>query len=133
MTVAFNHTIIFAKDKVLSAEFFARIFGVARPRPMWSFMTVMLADGVALDFANSSRDITAQHYAFLVSEDDFDGILGRIEAEHLPYWADPAKSVPQQINRNDGGRGVYFHDPAGHLLEAITRPYGSGGTPPGPV
>ncbi|NKX53171.1 VOC family protein [Arthrobacter mobilis] len=126
MAVAFNHTIIFAKDKVLSADFFARIFGVAPPRPMWSFMTIMLENGVALDFANRDGDIASQHYAFLVSDEDFDGILVRIEAEQVPYWADPAKSLPQQINRNDGGRGVYFHDPAGHFLEAITRPYGSG-------
>lgn len=126
MAVAFNHTIIHARDKKVSAAFFARIFGLPAPQPAFGyFMQVTVAGGVGLDFADAEQ-ITAQHYAFLVSEDDFDGILARIQAEDLPYWADPGKNRSQQINRNDGGRGIYFHDPAGHFLEAITRPYGSG-------
>ncbi len=93
---------------------------------MWSFMTVSFDHRVALDFATADRPVSPQHYAFLVSEEDFDGIFARIQAEGIPYWADPARSRPQQINHNDGGRGVYFADPDGHFLEAITRPYGSG-------
>ncbi len=132
MTVSFNHTIVHSRDKQLSAEFISRIFGLPEPRPAWSyFMTVTLANGAVLDFENVDREIVSQHYAFLVDDDDFDGILARIQAEQLPYWADPAKSVPQQINTNDGGRGVYFDDPDGHILEAITKPYGSGSANPG--
>lgn len=67
-----------------------------------------------------------QHYAFLVSEKEFDRIFGRIEGRGQEYWADPALSRQGRINDNDGGRGVYFQDPDGHLLEIITRPYGSG-------
>jgi catechol 2,3-dioxygenase-like lactoylglutathione lyase family enzyme len=126
MTVTFNHTIVYATDKRRSAKFLANVLGLPEPQPMWSFMTVPLEHGVALDFATADRPISPQHYAFLVSEEDFDGIFARILAEGIPYWADPGRSRPQQINHNDGGRGVYFADPDGHFLEAITRPYGSG-------
>ena len=68
-----------------------------------------------------------QHYAFLVDDPDFDDIFGRIKERDLPYWADPFRRYPGEINTNDGGRGVYWEDPNGHLLEIITRPYGSGG------
>jgi catechol 2,3-dioxygenase-like lactoylglutathione lyase family enzyme len=126
MTVTFNHTIVYATDKRRSAEFLANVLGLPKPQAMWSFMTVPLDHGVALDFATADRPISPQHYAFLVSEEDFDGIFTRIQTQGIPYWADPGRSRPQQINHNDGGRGVYFADPDGHFLEAITRPYGSG-------
>jgi catechol 2,3-dioxygenase-like lactoylglutathione lyase family enzyme len=126
MTVAFNHTIVYATDKHTSASFLADVLGLPAPQAMWSFMTVSLDHGVALDFATADGPISPQHYAFLVSEEDFDGIFGRIQARGIPYWADPGRSRPQQINHNDGGRGVYFEDPDGHFLEAITRPYGAG-------
>ena len=71
-------------------------------------------------------EIIVEHYAFLVSEAEFDEIFGRIQARGLPYWADPAHRRSGEINRNDGGRGVYWNDPNGHYLEIITRPYGSG-------
>jgi hypothetical protein len=70
--------------------------------------------------------VSPQHYAFLVSESDFDQIFGRIRDRRLPYWADPGRRRPDQFNTNDGGRGVYWEDPSGHVLEIITRPYGSG-------
>ncbi|OFI38704.1 bleomycin resistance protein [Arthrobacter sp. SW1] len=126
MAIEFNHTIVHVRDKHASAEFLTRMLGLPEPTPMWSFMTVPLANGVALDFASAQGEIPRQHYAFLVSEEEFDGIFARIEAEGIPYWADPGRTRAQQINHNDGGRGVYFQDPNGHLLEAITRPYGSG-------
>jgi catechol 2,3-dioxygenase-like lactoylglutathione lyase family enzyme len=89
---------------------------------------VETANGVSLDFATvaDGDDVVTQHYAFLVSEDEFDEIFGRILERGLDHWADPGRHQPGQINRNDGGRGVYFPDPSGHLLEIITRPYGSG-------
>ena len=125
MTVAFNHTIVYATDKHHSAEFLANMLGLPKPQAMWSFMTVALDNGVALDFATADGPISPQHYAFLVSEEDFDGIFARIQDQGIPCWADPGRSRPQQINTNDGGRGVYFDGPDGHFLEAITRPYGS--------
>ena len=88
---------------------------------------VQADNGVSLDFAETSGQVTAQHYAFLVSEKEFDEALDRIRDQDLKYWADPARTQRQSINHRDGGRGVYFEDPDGHLLEIITRPYGSGG------
>jgi catechol 2,3-dioxygenase-like lactoylglutathione lyase family enzyme len=79
---------------------------------------------VSLDYAETDREITAQHYAFLIGESDFDAIFGRITERQIEHWADPGRTRPGQINRNDGGRGAYFADPDGHLMEIITRPYG---------
>nr|CAJ88648.1 conserved hypothetical protein [Streptomyces ambofaciens ATCC 23877] len=83
------------------------------------------ANGVTLDFATVDIDIPVQHYAFLVSEDEFDAILARLVEGGIPVQADPQGRHPGRINRNDGGRGVYFSDPSGHGMEAFTRPYGS--------
>jgi catechol 2,3-dioxygenase-like lactoylglutathione lyase family enzyme len=83
-----------------------------------------------LDYMDTDGEISPQHYAFLVSEAEFDAIFGRVRDRKLTYWADPAQKQEGEINDHDGGRGVYFEDPNGHLLEIITRPYGSGGWNP---
>jgi catechol 2,3-dioxygenase-like lactoylglutathione lyase family enzyme len=91
------------------------------------FHTVALDNGVTLDFIEAdTRSTTVEHYAFLVSEPEFDAIFARLQAHALPYWADPGHQQPGRINHHDGGRGVYWNDPDGHYLEIITRPYGSG-------
>jgi catechol 2,3-dioxygenase-like lactoylglutathione lyase family enzyme len=126
MSIEFNHTIVAAKDKRESAAFFTKLFGLPEAKPFSSFLAVELEHSASLDFADSDEDIRPQHYAFLVSEDDFDAIYGRIREQGLQHWADPRAARPGEINHNDGGRGVYFQDPAGHFLEIITRPYGSG-------
>jgi len=128
VSVQLNHTIVAARDRQAAADFFATILGLEVGAPFGPFLPVMTDNGVTLDFADAGGDeITSQHYAFLVSEDDFDAIFGRIQRAGLPYWADPFHRQPGQINHNDRGRGVYFDDPNGHNLEIITRPYGSGG------
>lgn len=126
MAVQLNHTIVAARDRRASAAFLAELLGLAAPRPFGPFMAVELDNGVTLDFADHQGEITAQHYAFLISEADFDEIFGRIQQRDLAYWADPGRSRPGRINTTDGGRGVYFEDLDGHLLEVLTRPYGSG-------
>jgi catechol 2,3-dioxygenase-like lactoylglutathione lyase family enzyme len=126
MAVHLNHTIVHARDKQVSASFLAEILGLRAPAPFGHFMVVRTDNDVSLDFVDSDGEITPRHYAFLVSEREFDEIFGRIRARDLPYWADPFRKEPGQINTHDGGRGVYFPDPSGHLLEIITRPYGSG-------
>ncbi|WP_431041640.1 VOC family protein [Streptomyces sp. P1-3] len=128
MSVELNHTIVGARDKQVSAEFFGTIFGLEVGEPAGPFVPVATANGVTLDFANvpEGAEIAPQHYAFLVSEEEFDAIFGRVQEAGLTYWADPARRREGEINRNDGGRGVYFLDPDGHYLEIITRPYGSG-------
>lgn len=128
MAVEFNHTIVAASDQKVTAEFLSQVLGLDAPSPFGPFLVVTLANGVSLDVASSEAErITPQHYAFLVSEDEFDEIFARIRERDLPYWADPMRRRPGEINHNDGGRGVYFPDPDGHHLETITRPYGSGG------
>ena len=130
MAVEFNHTIVWSRDKAASAAFLARILGLPAPENWGPFAIVATSNGVNVDFLEKDGEIAPQHYAFLVSEAEFDQILGRIKEERLTFWADPARTKAGEINRHDGGRGVYFKHPDGHLLEAITRPYGSGGWKP---
>ncbi|HWU88135.1 MAG TPA: VOC family protein [Kofleriaceae bacterium] len=126
MAVKLNHTIVHARDQRESASFFAEVFDLPEPRPFGPFLDVDVANEVTLAFLETDEKIQVQHYAFLVSEAEFDQIFGRVKARGLDFWADPAHRRKGEINRNDGGRGVYFHDPAGHYLEIITRPYGGG-------
>ena len=126
MSVQLNHTIVWCRDKQRSATFLADTLGLPAPTRFGPFLVVEAANGVSLDYHDTDGEIAPQHYAFLIGEDDFDEIFGRIRERGLEYWADPGQSQRGRINRNDGGRGVYFEDPDGHLLEIITRPYGSG-------
>jgi len=126
MTVQLNHTIVHARDSRASATFLAEILGLSAPTRFGPFQVVELANGVSLDFIDDEGEIASQHYAFLISEAEFDQIFGRIRERGHAYWADPGRTRPGSINHGDGGRGVYFVDPDGHFLEIITRPYGSG-------
>ncbi|MGH3884057.1 MAG: VOC family protein [Pseudonocardiaceae bacterium] len=126
MTVELNHTIVAARDKIAAATFLTDLLGLPPATTFGPFLVVTLGNGVSLDFIDTPDDIHPQHYAFLVGEPDFDVIFGRIRALGIPYWADPFHNEPGEINTRDGGRGVYFDDPNGHVLELLTRPYGSG-------
>ena len=127
MSVQLNHTIVWVHDKEESAEFYASVLGLPPAKPFFHFLVVAMDNSVSLDLYEKGRDaeISLQHYAFLVSEGEFDEIFGRIQERRLEYWADPGRTQPGEINRYFGGRGVYFMDPNGHLLEVITTPYGS--------
>ncbi len=128
MAVRLNHTIVSCRDQKRSADFFCEIFGRPAATRWGPFLDVVVENGVTFAFLEQGEgSIVSQHYAFLVDEDDFDEIFGRVVARGLDYWADPMKSLRSEINDHDGGRGVYFDDPDGHFLEIITRPYGSGG------
>ena len=119
-----NHIIVWCSDKVRSAEFLTGILGLPPARTFHHFLVVDLSNRVSLDFFQKDGPVARQHYAFLVSEAEFDAAFTQIEARELTYWADPARTRPGEINHHDSGRGVYFADPDGHLLEIITRPYG---------
>ena len=127
MSVELNHHIVWCRDKKKSAKFLHEILGLPSPSRFGPFLVVQMSNGVSLDFYETDEDIQSQHYAFLISDEEFDSIFGRIKERGLEYWADPGKSRPGEINRRDRGRGVYFEDPDGHFLEILTRPYGSGG------
>jgi len=129
MSIRFNHTLVHSHDKTESSTFLTGILGLPPASPFGHFLVVELGNGVSLDFLEvGTTAVSPQHYAFLIDEEDFDPIFERIRAGGLDYWADPFKQRLGEINRNDGGRGVYFEDPNGHLLEVLTRPYGSGGS-----
>ncbi|MET0179522.1 MAG: VOC family protein [Novosphingobium sp.] len=124
MTAQLNHTIVWCRDKHRSSAFLADVLGLPAPRPLFQFMVVDLANGVSLDFMEKTDgDPAKQHYAFLVAEDEFDAGFRRVHDIGLTFWADPARSQPGKINHRFGGRGVYFEDPDGHLLELLTQPY----------
>ncbi len=122
MPVKLNHTIVVAEDAETSARWFADLFDLDEPEPFGPFWQVTTANEVGLDFASGGDDeIFPQHYAFLVSEAEFDAIYGRVRSWDLEHWADPAQRHSGEINQNDGGRGVYFLSNDGHFLEIITR------------
>ncbi len=126
MPIKLNHTIVHSLDQRAAATFFAEIFGRPAPVPFGPFLGVQVDNEVTLDFLDADgMEIQMQHYAFLVSEAEFDAIFGRIRERGLAFWADPGRTQQGRINHHFGGRGVYFQDPSGHLLEIITRPYGS--------
>jgi ketosteroid isomerase-like protein len=117
--VELNHIIVPARDKVASAEFLAGILGVPAGPPSGVFMPVQVGNGVTLDYANRER-FEPHHCAFLISEEEFDGAFARIRASGTGYYAQPDRSLPREINHRFGGRGVYFDDPNGHLMEILT-------------
>lgn len=126
MTVTLNHTIVHAHDKEETARFLTEILGLAPPKTLAHFTVVQVGE-TSLDFIQTDGEISSRHFAFLVSEAEFDEIFARIRQRAIAYWADPYHRQPNAINRWDDGRGLYFEDPNGHNLEILTRPYGSGG------
>lgn len=126
MPVQLNHLIVWSRDQAVSAGYLAEILGLADPVSTPPFTAVQVTNDVTLDFLSVGREITTQHYAFLVTESEFDEIFGRIKERGQTYWAHPGHDGEGEINTRDGGRGVYFDDPDGHALEILTRPYGSG-------
>jgi hypothetical protein len=126
MAVELNHTIVACPDNAADARWVAELLGLPEPQPFGPFMVLELSNALSMDFMTVDQEIAPQHYAFLVSEPEFDQIFDRITDRGLDYWADPMQQHPREINTRDGGRGCYFLGPGGHFLEILTRPYGSG-------
>lgn len=121
MAITLNHTIVPARDKVASAKFFARMFGLAFDQnAVGYFAPVRVNETLTLDFDDDVDRFDVHHYAFKVSEEEFDAIFGRIRAEGIPYGSGPSALEDMNINHRGGGRGVYFRDPNGHILELLT-------------
>lgn len=123
MGVQLNHTIVWCSDKQKSASFLVEMLELATPVAFGQMLVVQLDNAVSLDFFESNDAISMQHYAFLIGEDKFDRVFTRIRDKGLPYWADPGKQRAGETYLHNGGRGMYFDDPDGHLLEVMTRPY----------
>jgi catechol 2,3-dioxygenase-like lactoylglutathione lyase family enzyme len=122
MPITLNHTIVPAYDKEKTARFYARIFGFEYIGAFASFVVVRVNETLCLDFAVREQ-FEPHHYAFKVSDDEFDQILARIKAESIAYGSSPYDPGNMGINYNYGGRGVYFRDENGHLLEILTADY----------
>jgi catechol 2,3-dioxygenase-like lactoylglutathione lyase family enzyme len=120
MAIVLDHTIVPAHDKVAAAQFFANLFGLEVGPPMGPFAPVRVNDALTLDFQDRDR-FDWHHYAFHVDDDEFDAILTRIQIAGIPYGSGPHALEDGQINHRHGGRGVYFRDPSGHVLELLTR------------
>ena len=119
MPITLNHTIVPARDKVASQQWFARIFGLKAGDMMGHFAPVRINESLTLDFDNADS-FDHHHYAFLVSNEEFDAILGRVKEAGIDWGSDPWDFRNQRLNSRRGGRGVYFPDPNGHLLELMT-------------
>ena len=120
MAIALNHTIVLARDKVAAAKFFARIFGLKRGRTNY-FAPVRVNKTLTLLFDDDTK-FASLHYAFLVGEREFDAIFKRVKKEGLAYGSAPWSMEDGKLNDWGGGRGVYFKDPDGHVLELMTVP-----------
>ena len=127
MRIELNHTIVHVKDRWAASREVGEVLGLPAAMAYGPFAELRLDNAASLDFMDSEGEIHGQHYAFLVSEEDFDLILDRLRDAGRQWWADPFKGKPNEINHGDGGRGLYWDGPDGHWLEIITRPYGSGG------
>jgi catechol 2,3-dioxygenase-like lactoylglutathione lyase family enzyme len=130
MAIVLDHTIVPAKDKVASAEFFAEIFGLKVKPGQGHFAQVQINESLTFDFADEPeawggpgfdpRTGKSHHYAFHISEAEFEAIFGRVKAKRLAYGSGPYNHTDGQIYTRRGGRGFYFEDPNGHLLEVMT-------------
>jgi hypothetical protein len=127
MAVQLNHTIVHAHDRRETARHLVDILGLPEPASFGPFLVVRVSNDVSLDVAEDHGQPRPQHYAFLVSEEEFDQIHARIRDRGLEWWADPFHHRPHEVNTNDGGRGLYWNDPNGHNLEILTVPYGGWG------
>jgi catechol 2,3-dioxygenase-like lactoylglutathione lyase family enzyme len=127
LNVQLNHTIVWCRDKQKSSAFLVELLGLEKPVPFGPMLVVALGNQVSLDFYESEDKIAQQHYAFLMPDDEFDRVFARIEERGIRYWADPGKQRPMELYAHNGGRGLYFDDPDGHLLEVMTRVYDLGG------
>jgi catechol 2,3-dioxygenase-like lactoylglutathione lyase family enzyme len=120
MQITLNHTIVPSRNKEQSAKFFAHLFGLEYAGPQGHFAPVQINDSLTLDW--DDRDgFDSHHYAFLIDDDQFDAILGRLRSEGVAYGSGPSTPTDGTINTRHGGRGLYFCDPDGHLMEIMTR------------
>ena len=120
MAIWLDHTIVPAKEKDEAARFFARIMGLTYDGPHGHFAPVRVNDRLTMDFDNA-ESFGSSHYAFHIGDEEFEALFSRVEAAGLQYGSGPFSPEDGQINTRRGGRGFYFRDPNGHLLEVLTR------------
>ncbi len=121
MAIVLDHTIVPARDKEASSRFFAQVFGLPYDGVRGHFAPVRVNESLTFDFDNREA-FESHHYAFYIGDEEFDAILGRLQAAGRPYGSGPGSPEDGRINTRRGGRGFYFRDLDGHLLEVMTRP-----------
>ena len=77
MSIELNQTIVFSRDKRVSAEFLTDLFGLPSPTAWGPFLAVAVSNAVTLDFLDTT-----------------DEIFGRIQSGGHAYWADPGHREP---------------------------------------
>lgn len=122
MEISLNHTIVYCHDMIESARFYEKVFGFEFIKVWENFAVVKVNTTLTFDFRNKDT-FTAQHYAFKVSEPQFDQILARIQQNNIAFGPGPDSTCENEINHHYQGRGAYFKDPNQHLLEIITTDY----------
>lgn len=127
MEITLNHTIVPAHDRVLSANWYVEIFGFDYIKEWGHFAVVKVNSTLTLDFVNEEGEFPFHHYAFKVNDQTFDEIFGRLETQNIKIASNPNSVISgdydDKINHHYGGRGVYFKDPNGHILEILTADY----------
>ncbi|MBL4836160.1 MAG: VOC family protein [Kordiimonadaceae bacterium] len=127
LEITLNHTIVPAIDRVVSAKWYEDIFGFEFVKEWGPFAVVKVNSSLVLDFMNTEKGFAHHHYAFKVSDQDFDAIFERIQTQNIRFGSGPFKvsngKYDDKINHLYGGRGVYFTDPNGHILKIITTDY----------
>jgi catechol 2,3-dioxygenase-like lactoylglutathione lyase family enzyme len=119
MAITLDHTIVPARDREISVQFLARILGLRYEGPVAHFAPLRINDTLTLDFDNATG-FESHHYAFKIDEEEFDRVFGRVLAEGIPYGSGPGSLDDMKINHRRGGRGFYFRDPDGHVMEVLT-------------
>jgi catechol 2,3-dioxygenase-like lactoylglutathione lyase family enzyme len=126
VTPQLNHTLVQVHDAEATSSFLSEVLGLPPAFRYGPFLCVETDNAVSLDVIEFDADVAidTQHYAFLVTDEEFDAIFARLLERSVEHYADPGCSRPGEVNDHDGGRGTYFHEPGGHLLEILTVPYG---------
>lgn len=119
MGVALDHMSVATRDKVATAEFYAGVFGVRYEGPRRDFAPLTLTEGLTLNF-EQSEGFEPRHYAFRVTSDEFDAVLGRLHAGSIPF-GNSTRDKNGEVYNHGGIRGFYFEDPNGHGLEILTK------------
>ena len=124
MSIELDHSIVSAKDKVAAARQLAELLGVPwSATALGPFSAVYVNDGLTLDFIDTDEDFPVQHFCFRVNSEEFDAILGRIQAAGIPYRSSVRGPMDGQVSTQFGGKGIYWNEPEGHQWEMLTVSY----------
>ncbi len=93
MSIEFNHTLVHAKDTWAAAREVGHVLGLAEPSAYGPFAVLQFDNGATLDFIEDTGKIKAQHYAFLVGEDEFD-VMGTDSKRRTPVVGRPTPATP---------------------------------------